>query len=127
MKLAPATLSIVRVGSVDHAGTCRGRSNANILLRSNSVQFLRIWRHSGALIARWRVSPETGRPECRWSLDERSADDQLWPGPNRARRRWHQRPRHSPRRRPPSLVSQTCQQTYDHCDLTALGSGSASA
>ena len=98
MKLATATLYIVRVGSVDYAGKYRGRSNASTLLRSNSVQFLRIRRHSGALIARWHVSPQTGRLECQWSSDEQAADDHLWSSPHSTKRRWGRRLRHPGRR-----------------------------
>ena len=42
MKLAPVTLSIVPISTGDCASMHRGRSNPNILLRSNSLHPLRI-------------------------------------------------------------------------------------
>jgi hypothetical protein len=102
MKLAPVILSVVRIGTVDHAGAHRGRSNANNLPPSNSVRSLRIRRPSGELAARWRVSPESGRLECRWSLDDQHADDHLWASLHRTRRRWHRPQRHLPRRGRPN-------------------------
>jgi len=102
MKLAPGTLSIIRIGTY-HAGTHRGRSNANFLPRSNSVHPWRFRHPSGELAARWRVSPETGRLECRWSLDEQPADDHFWSGPHRTSRPWHRPSGRTPRQRPHRL------------------------
>ncbi len=80
MKLALATLSIVHIDAVDRAGAHRGRPDSNILHRSNSVHPIKIWRPSGGLVARWHVSPETGRIECCWLLDEPPANDNLCAG-----------------------------------------------
>ena len=110
MKLALATLSIVRIGTVDRTGPRRGQPASNILLRSNSARPRRILRPSGELIALWHISPETGRIECRWLLDQPPADDHLCASPERTKRRLRRSPRHSPLWQwAPSLVSQTCQ------------------
>jgi hypothetical protein len=102
MKLAPGTLSIIRIGT-NHASMRRGRTNPNILLRLNSVHPLRIRRPPAELAARWRVSPETGRLECRWLLVEQPADDHLWSCPHRTSRSWYRPSRRSPRQRPHRL------------------------
>ena len=81
MKLAPANVSIVRVGNVDHAGAYRGRSNASILLRSNYVRPLSMRRPCDDLASRWHVFRQTSRPECPWSLDGQSPDDHLRTSP----------------------------------------------
>jgi len=77
MRLALATLSIVRIDAADHTGPRRGRSGSNILPRSNSIHPIKTWRPSAGLVACWHVSPETGRIECRWSLEEPPAGDHL--------------------------------------------------
>jgi hypothetical protein len=95
MKLALATLSIVRIGTVDRTGPRRGQTASNILLRSNSPRPRRILYPSGELIALWHISPETGRIECRWLLAQPPADDHLCASPERTKRRLRRSPRHS--------------------------------
>jgi hypothetical protein len=104
MKLALATLSIVRIGTGDRTGPRRGRSGSNILLRSNSIHPIKAWRPSGGLVARWDVSPETGRIECRWSLQEPPADDHLCASVGRTMRRLPPASRRSPLRRRPAIA-----------------------
>lgn len=86
MKLALATHSVVYIGTFGHAGQRRRPSPSNILLRSNSIQPFRICRPSGELVASWQVSPENGRIECRWSLEEPATDDHLCVGLGRTMR-----------------------------------------
>jgi hypothetical protein len=50
-------------------------------------------------IARWHVSPETGRIECRWALKKPPIDDYLCAVRGRAKRRLGLSPRWSPLRR----------------------------
>jgi hypothetical protein len=90
MKLARAHLSIVHIGSIDHTGQSWGQPGSSTLLQSISACPRRISRPSGELAARWHVSPETGRIECRWMLDQPPADDYLCAGYMTAKRR--QRP-----------------------------------
>jgi hypothetical protein len=68
MKLAVATLSIIRIDEAGRASSLRDRHGPNVLLRSNSIHPLKIRRPLGCLVARWHVSPETGLIECHWSL-----------------------------------------------------------
>jgi hypothetical protein len=78
------------------------RASLSILLRSNSARPRRISRPCGELVARWQVSPEAGRIECRWLLDQQCADDYLCTDFSRTKRQ--QRP---PLRRA-LPVSQSC-------------------
>jgi hypothetical protein len=81
MKLAlVVNRSIVSIGALDRAVAPRARAATNALPRQSSIQPRKAWRPSGALVAHWHVSPETGRAECRWSLEEPPADDYLSPG-----------------------------------------------
>jgi hypothetical protein len=96
MKLALATLSIIRIGTVDRTSPRRSQPASNILLRSNSTRSRRVLRPSGELIARWHISPESGRIECRWLLDQPPADDHLCASPEGTKRRLRRSPRHSP-------------------------------
>jgi hypothetical protein len=77
MKLALVNRSIVRIGALDRAVTPRARAATNALLRQYSKHPRKTWRPCGELVAHWHVSPETGRIECRWSLEEPPADDSL--------------------------------------------------
>jgi hypothetical protein len=77
MKLALVNRSIVRIGALDRAVTPRARAATNALLRQNSNHPRKTWRPCGELVAHWHVSPETGRIECGWSLEEPPADDSL--------------------------------------------------
>lgn len=70
MKLALATLSIIRIDADSQPGS-------NVLLRSNSVHPIKIWRPSGSLVARWHVSRATGQIECSGSLEKAPTDDYL--------------------------------------------------
>ena len=70
MKPVFANLSIVRMDAVDRNGSDYGRSGSNVLPRSNSMHPIKIWRPRGKLVARWHVSPETGRIECRWQREQ---------------------------------------------------------
>jgi hypothetical protein len=100
MKFARANLSIVSLGTVDRTGQRRGQHGSNILLQLRSDRPLRISRPFGELAARWHVSPETGRIECRWLLDRPPADDYyLCAGYIRAKRRLRPSQRRSPERR----------------------------
>jgi hypothetical protein len=99
MKLALAALSIVRIDAVDRTGPSRGRYGSNSLLRSKSIYPIKTWRSSGGLVARWHVSAETGRIECRWSLEEPPADDHLCASLGRTMRRLPSASRRSPLRR----------------------------
>jgi hypothetical protein len=87
MKLALVTRSIVRTGALDRAVTPRARAATKALLRQDSIHPRKTWRPAGVLVAHWHVSPETGRVECRWLLEEPPADDDLSPGRARAIRR----------------------------------------
>ena len=66
MRLAPATVFIVRFGNVDHAGAYCGRSNASILLRSNYVRLLSMRRPCDDLASRWHVFRAKTKRRCRW-------------------------------------------------------------
>jgi hypothetical protein len=105
MKLALATLSIVRIDAVDRNDPYHVRPGSNVMLRSNSIHPIKIRRPRGSLVARWHVSRETGRIECRWSLEAPSADDHLCAGPYLTMRRLHPSPRRSPLRRPIGRVT----------------------
>jgi hypothetical protein len=113
MKLAPVHILLPTAALKAMPTPNAARSNATILLRSNFVRPLRVRRHSSNLVARWHVCRQSGQIECHWSLDGQSADDHLWPSPHSSKRFRHRLAYHSPqRRRSPSLVSRTCQQTY---------------
>jgi hypothetical protein len=75
MKLAFANASIVRLDAF-RGVALRSRSAANTPLRTQSARPLNV-RHNGRLAAHWHVAPETGRIECRWSVEEAPADDSL--------------------------------------------------
>ena len=87
MKLARANLTLVHIDAVGRTGQRRDRSVAGIRLPSNSAHPRRISRPCGELVARWHVSPETGRVECRWMPELPPADEYLCAGYTRARRR----------------------------------------
>jgi hypothetical protein len=76
MKLAFANFPIVRFDALCGVGL-RNRSAANIPLRTSSARPLKVRHSAGCLVAHWHVSPETGRAECRWSVEEAPADDSL--------------------------------------------------
>jgi hypothetical protein len=81
MKLALiVNRSIVSIGALDRAVTPRARAATNAPLRGNPIPHQKASCPCGELVARWHVSPETGRAECRWSLEEPAADDYLSPG-----------------------------------------------
>jgi hypothetical protein len=102
MKLARATLSIVRIDAVDRPGPHRRRPGPGIQLRSNTIHPIKTCRPAGILVARWHVSPETGRVECRWLLEQPPADDYLCAGYMRTTRRLRRSPQRSSLRRRPS-------------------------
>ena len=87
MKIVIAPLFVIRTGAVDSNRSHCNRPGPKVLLRSNSIPPIKIWRRSGELVARWHVSRETGRIECSWSLEEPPADDHLCPDFRRALRR----------------------------------------
>jgi hypothetical protein len=78
MNLALGTFSAVRRISA-FGGACpdRGLQRRIGVSRSNAVRVFQPRRPSAQLVAGWHVSPETGRLECRWSLEDSSADDPL--------------------------------------------------
>jgi hypothetical protein len=76
MKLAFVNASIVRLDAV-RGVALRSRSAANIPLRTASDSPRKARHSAGRLAAHWHVSPETGRVECRWSVEEAPADDSL--------------------------------------------------
>jgi hypothetical protein len=104
MKLARTKHSIVPIGTVDHISQRRGQYGSNILPQSNSDRPYRISRPSGELVARWYVSPETGRIECRWLLEQPPTDDYLCAGYMRTTRRLPPLSRRSLFRRRPTLA-----------------------
>jgi hypothetical protein len=76
MKLAFANVSIVRLDALRGVGLCK-RAAANTFFRTASIRPLKARHKAGCLVAHWHVSPETGRVECRWSVEEAPADDSL--------------------------------------------------
>jgi hypothetical protein len=104
MKLARATLSIVRIDAVDRPGPHRRRPGPGIQLRSNTINPIKTCRPAGILVARWHVSPETGRVECRWLLEQPPADDYLCAGYMRTTRRLRRSPQRSSLRRRPAIA-----------------------
>jgi hypothetical protein len=104
MKIAIAPLFVIRTGAVDSNGSHCNRPGPKALLRSNSIPPIKIWRRSGELVARWHVSPETGRIECSWSLEEPPADDYLCPDFRRALRRLLSTWRRSSTQRRPAIA-----------------------
>jgi hypothetical protein len=83
MKLAFVNASIVRPAAIRDV-TLRSRTAASIPLRTFSARPPKA-RHA-QLAAHWHVSPETGRIESRWSLDEAPADDSLCRRRSKAKR-----------------------------------------
>jgi hypothetical protein len=76
MKLAFVNASIVRLDALRGVAH-RSRSAANIPLRTSSTRPPKAPHNVGRLAAHWHVAPETGRIECRWSVQEAPADDSL--------------------------------------------------
>jgi hypothetical protein len=76
MKLAFVNFPTARFDAV-RGVTLRGHAAANIPLRTTSTRPLKARQNAGRLVAHWHVSPETGRIECCWSVDEAPADGSL--------------------------------------------------
>jgi hypothetical protein len=77
MNLALATRSIFRrIDAFDRARPHRRAASPNDIHRSNVVRMHVPQHPPRRLAARWHLAPETGRLECRWSLEDAPADDQ---------------------------------------------------